>query len=68
MKSRDLRRLLKDHGCVELRQKGSHLFVQCGKCRTTIPLHEGEDLKMGTLHAIERQLAPCLGAHWLRGE
>ena len=35
-------------------------------CRTTVPVHAGEDLKPGTLRAIERDLEPCLGEHWLR--
>jgi hypothetical protein len=32
----------------------------------TVPVHAGEDLKPGTLRAIERDLEPCLGEHWLR--
>jgi len=31
-----------------------------------VPVHAGEDLKPGTLRAIERDLEPCLGEHWLR--
>jgi len=50
---------------VEVRQVGSHLRVECGTCRTTVPVHRGEDLKPGTLRAIERDLAPCLGERWL---
>jgi len=65
MTSRHLRRILKDLGCVEVRQVGSHLRVECGTCRTTVPVHRGEDLKPGTLRAIERDLAPCLGERWL---
>jgi predicted RNA binding protein YcfA (HicA-like mRNA interferase family) len=34
---------------------------------TTIPRHQGEDIAVGTLRAIERQLEPCLGRRWLRG-
>lgn len=67
MKAKELRRILADHGCVEVRQKGSHLLVKCGdKCITTIPVHPGEDIKPGTLRAIERSLEPCLGKGWLR--
>ena len=65
MMARDLRRTLKDKGCAEVRQKGSHLRVECGKCRTTIPVHAGEDIKPGTLRQIERDLEPCLGKGWL---
>lgn len=65
MTARELRKILKAHGCVELRQKGSHLFVQCGKCTTVVVVKKGEDLRTGTLRAIERQLEPCLGKGWL---
>ncbi len=44
--------------------KGSHQIWQCGKCRTTVAVHPG-DIPKGTLRAIERQLAPCLGDDWL---
>jgi predicted RNA binding protein YcfA (HicA-like mRNA interferase family) len=66
MTARELRQILKAHGCVEVRQTGSHLRVECGKCVTTIPVHAGEDIRPGTLRAIERQLEPCLGRRWLR--
>ena len=65
MKARELRRLLRLLGCVEVRQKGSHLLVRCGENTSVIPVHKGEDIKPGTLRAIERQLAPCLGKGWL---
>jgi predicted RNA binding protein YcfA (HicA-like mRNA interferase family) len=45
MTNRHLRRILKDLGCVEVREVGSHLRVECGTCRTTVPVHAGEDLK-----------------------
>ncbi|TMA71393.1 MAG: type II toxin-antitoxin system HicA family toxin [Deltaproteobacteria bacterium] len=66
MNARTLRRILRALGCVEVRQTGSHLRVQCGKCFSTIPLHAGEDLGPGLLRAIERDLEPCLGRKWLR--
>lgn len=66
MKATDLRRILRQFGCVEVRQKGSHLRVECGQCRTTVPVHKGEDLAPGTLRQIERDLEPCLGKGWLR--
>lgn len=67
MTSRELRRILKSLGCVEIRQKGSHLFVRCGDgCTTTVPVHPGEDIAPGTLRAIVRQLQPCLGKGWLK--
>jgi predicted RNA binding protein YcfA (HicA-like mRNA interferase family) len=66
MKANELRRILKRKGCVEVRQVGSHLRVQCGKCFSTIPVHAGEDLGKGLLRAIERDLEPCLGKNWLK--
>lgn len=65
MRARELLKLLKSLGCVELRQKGSHVRVQCGQCFTTVPVHAGEDLGRGLLRAIERDLEPCLGKGWL---
>lgn len=65
MTAKRLRAVLKARGCVEVRQKGSHLRVQCGKCVTTIPVHAGEDLGVGLLKKIERDLASCLGPRWL---
>jgi hypothetical protein len=42
------------------------LRVECGTCRTTVPVHKGEDLKTGLLRKIERDLEPCLGRGWLK--
>jgi predicted RNA binding protein YcfA (HicA-like mRNA interferase family) len=62
---RELRRILRRLGCVELRQVGSHLTVACDRCTTTIAVHTG-DIPTGTLRKIERDLEPCLGKGWLR--
>jgi predicted RNA binding protein YcfA (HicA-like mRNA interferase family) len=59
--SRELRRILKRLGCVEVRQKGSHLIVRCGKCQVVVPVHQGEELGPGLLRALFRDLEPCLG-------
>jgi predicted RNA binding protein YcfA (HicA-like mRNA interferase family)/predicted RNase H-like HicB family nuclease len=67
MKAKDLRRILIAKGCVEIRQRGSHLRIECGSCVTTIPVHPGEDLGPGLLRSIERDLEPCLGKGWLSG-
>ena len=66
MTGKDLLKLLRRSGCVELRHKGSHVMVQCGTCLTVVPVHAGEDLGPGLLRAIERDIEPCLGAGWLR--
>lgn len=66
MKGKDLIRLLRTRfGCEQVRQVGSHVRMQCGKCSTTVPVHAGEDIKKGTLRGIERDLEPCLGKGWL---
>lgn len=65
MTGKDVLRRLRDLGCVEVRQVGSHVRVQCGKCVTTVPVHAGQDLPPGTVRAIERDLEPCLGNGWL---
>ncbi len=64
MKTRELRRRLAQLECVVLRQSGSHLVVRCGTCQTVVPIHTG-DIPAGTLAAIARDLAPCLGDGWL---
>lgn len=68
MKARELRQLLKRHACLEVRQKGSHIRIQCGECVTTVPVHAGEDLGKGLLAQIERDLEKCLGKGWLKNE
>ncbi|MDP8929355.1 MAG: type II toxin-antitoxin system HicA family toxin [Actinomycetota bacterium] len=61
MTARELRKLLRKAGCDEVRQSGSHLIVRCGRCQTTIPVHAGRDIAVGTLRTIARHLRPCLG-------
>jgi predicted RNA binding protein YcfA (HicA-like mRNA interferase family) len=63
---RALLRVLKGLGCKQVRQRGSHVRVQCGPCATTVPVHPGKTLPPGTLRQIERDLQPCLGKGWLR--
>ncbi|MFY0582211.1 type II toxin-antitoxin system HicA family toxin [Cystobacter fuscus] len=66
MKAKELLRILREHGCEEVRQKGtSHVRVRCGKCSTTVPVHPGEDIGPGLLRAIERDVEPCLHPGWL---
>lgn len=67
MAGRDVLRLVERAGCVQLRQRGSHVMVRCpGGCQTVIPVHRGQDIPTGTLRSIERVLEPCLGKGWLR--
>jgi predicted RNA binding protein YcfA (HicA-like mRNA interferase family) len=44
MTAKDLRHILRSRGCVETRQKGSHVRIECGSCVTTVPVHAGEDI------------------------
>jgi len=57
MTGRDVLRRIRQEGGAVVRQRGSHVRVQLGKCSTTVPVHAGEDLPQGTLRAIERVLA-----------
>jgi len=66
MTGRKLMRELARRGCHTVRQRGSHARVSCGRCQTTVPIHSGADLPVGTLRAIERDLEPCLGEGWAR--
>jgi predicted RNA binding protein YcfA (HicA-like mRNA interferase family) len=66
MTAKDLRRLLRSLGCVETRQRGSHLRVDCGGCVTSVPVHAGEDIGLGLLRRIVRDLEPCIGKGWLK--
>ena len=66
MTGKELLGRLRRLGCEEVRQKGSHVRVECGKCVTTVPVHAGRDLPPGTLRAIERDLEPCPGKGWLK--
>jgi len=66
MTAKALRRRLRSFGCVESRQRGSHLRIDCGRCVTTVPVHAGEDIGPGLLRCIERDLESCLGKGWLK--
>lgn len=66
MKAKELLRLLKELGCVEVRTRGSHVVVRCGECTSVVPVHQGRDLGPGLLRAIGRDLEPCLGKDWWR--
>jgi predicted RNA binding protein YcfA (HicA-like mRNA interferase family) len=61
----ELLRQLRKRDCSVIRQRGSHVRVQCGSCLATVPVHAGRDLPVGTLRSIERQREPCLGKGWL---
>jgi predicted RNA binding protein YcfA (HicA-like mRNA interferase family) len=64
MTGKEVLRRLRRLGCEVVRQKGSHVRIRCGDCQTTVPVHAGEDLPAGTLAAIQRDLAACVGRSW----
>ncbi len=66
LKARELIRILRALGAEERPGKGSHIRFRVGTCFTTVPNHQGEDLRAGTVRAIEANLEPCLGPGWLR--
>lgn len=66
--SKEILRRIAVLGGKEVRRKGSHVRVTC-KCGTnfsTVPDHGSKIVPIGTLRAIERDLAPCFGKGWLR--
>ena len=67
MTGREIILRVKKLGGRVLRQKGSHIRVECacGKNKATVPDHA--DVAIGTRKAIEKDLAPCLrfGVGWL---
>jgi predicted RNA binding protein YcfA (HicA-like mRNA interferase family) len=57
LKARDLMRVLKFLGFIQVRQSGSHIFFKHPDGRTTIvPHHGGQDISRGLLRAILREI------------
>ncbi len=67
MIAREVIRRLTALGAVRIRQKGSHAVYRsaCGRCTTVVPMHAGEDIGIGLLRAIQKDMAPCYGDRWL---
>lgn len=57
MNAREILKLLKADGWIELRIKGSHLQLRHSHKPglVTLPMHGGKDIKPGTLASIEHQ-------------
>ena len=55
---KNLLKLLKKYGFLEVRKKGSHVFVRdaSGNFSTIIPVHGNEDLGKGLLKSILNDL------------
>ncbi|MDO8585384.1 MAG: type II toxin-antitoxin system HicA family toxin [bacterium] len=57
LKPKELIRILREFGFEEMRQKGSHLFLQHSDGRTTIvPVHGREEIGRGLLRQILREI------------
>ncbi len=56
LKARDVIRVLHRLGFYEARQRGSHvIFTHPNGRNTVVPVHSGEDIGRGLLHAILRE-------------
>ena len=54
MPGRDVLRIVERLGCVQIRQRGSHVIVRCpGGCQTVVPVHAGQDIPIeGRITAV----------------
>lgn len=57
LSGREVCRILAEHGCNEVRRRGSHVAMQkrTGGSTTTVPVPDHDELKRGTLLSITRQ-------------
>ena len=57
MSSREICRLLEQHGFIRVRQRGSHIIMQrqVAGGTTTIPVPDHDEVRRGTLRSIIRQ-------------
>lgn len=53
----DVCAILREHGFIEVRQRGSHIVMQRvdNGSTTTVPVPNHDELKLGTLRSIIRQ-------------
>jgi len=65
IKVKELLKILRQHGCEEVRQEGSHLVVRSGKC-TAVLVVRGKEVAPGTLRNIRETREPCLGKGWIK--
>lgn len=55
MDAKQVLKLLKESGFVEVSQKGSHLKLSNGERITVVPIHGTKDIPIGTIKSIEKQ-------------
>jgi predicted RNA binding protein YcfA (HicA-like mRNA interferase family) len=53
---KEMVRFLTQQGFSVLRIRGSHYFVERGGLRTSVPVHDNEPIKIGTLRSILRDI------------
>ena len=55
-------RFLEAQGFVVKRIRGSHHFLENGRLRTVVPIHAAQDLRIGTVRAILRdvEMSPAM--------
>ena len=69
LKAREILRILHTLGFAEVRQRGSHIFLEHPDRRSTlVPRHDGEDIGRGLLRQILREIeiSPEEFARYLR--
>lgn len=54
--SKEMIKFLEREGFEVVRVRGSHHFLQKEDLRTSVPVHAGKDLKIGTLRSILRDI------------
>jgi len=65
MKTRDLRKILKEKGCTQVHTVGSHAKWSAPGGHSTIVKAGAKEQAPGTLREIQKHLAPELGDKWL---
>jgi len=69
MKTREVNRRIEKLGGIYLRTRGSHRVYEAGPVgatvHTSVPVHTN-DIPIGTLRKIEKDLEPVFGKGWLR--
>ncbi len=53
---KEMIKFLEREGFEVVRVRGSHHFLQKEDLRTSVPVHAGKDLKIGTLRSILRDI------------